>query len=178
MTWMKEAREQKIEACGKKVTGLRALFSFWAPALFFLSVFSVWEYCANWDDGSAAAFIVQLITGVLSFCVWLFGRVWDKTYWALAVSLIAVLAVSHTWEFISLVASAASLHNAVMDTAAGTGNSIVVGFAGSISSIGTSVVFVAALFGFLLYLFFVVFYACMLFGRRGIFFVDNIREDE
>lgn len=74
---LKEERERRAELYGQKVTGIRALFSFWCPLIAVLYILNIADYVMDWN-GNALGFVFDLLICFLALASAIMGRFWEK----------------------------------------------------------------------------------------------------
>ena len=178
----KQMREAREEAYGRKVPGIRAFFSFWAPVVFLLSLLGVIGAVQSWN-GDAVGLISSLALAVSAFSAAAFGRFWDKAAWISGLVFLGVLFVSRTWDFVSVISSmyglTSALTGAVSEAGEGTGSvgGLITGAINAGINLGSGIVMAATIMAFLLYLVFIAYYVYIFIRHSELFLSDFSHEE-
>lgn len=178
----KQMREAREEAYGRKVPGIRAFFSFWAPLVFLFSLWGVIGAVQSWN-GDAVGFISSLALAVSAFSATAFGRFWDKAAWISGLVFLGVLFVSRTWDFVSVISSMSGLTSALTGAISGAGEGtgsvggLITGAINAGINLGSGIVMTAATMAFLLYLVFIAYYVYIFIRHSELFLSDFSHEE-
>ena len=166
----KQMREAREEAYGRKVSGIRAFFSFWMPAIFLLKAWGVAGYVTGWSEDTAG-FILTLLCCFCAAAAAILGRFWDIEAFIAALSALSSLFISLMWDLISSLLSFGSVSSAVSDV---TGQNGAVGqMVGAWVNAGTGIVMASVILACLVWLTFVCIYIAIFIKHRRLFFMDG-----